>query len=248
MPGQITSYGASRERDMPTFTQYYLANMSAPWLMSSHADIWQKVFDLGERKQWPKKALMYDLGDPVSELVLILDGLVKIVASNWNGELRTLGILGPGSILGEAAFFADSDYRHMIFCVEPCTGISFPRETVLQKILPCYQDLSLYLFKNLAGKSYMMSTQVECIQFMSSEQYIAHFLYHLAVEQKKKSWIYGKMSSLHLTTLAEVLGMHRVTVTKVVNNLKKQGIISQKQSSLVVNDADGLMDILRRRE
>lgn len=216
---------------------------TAPWIMAPlHAD-WQGVMEYGIVRQWPKKAIVYDLEDPANEIVLILGGLLTIVAIGSNGGQRTLGALGPGSVLGEAAFFCEVAYRHRIRCVEPCKGVVFSREVVL-KIIQGNNALMLYLFKNLASKSYMMSTQLECTTFMTCEQKIAHFLYHLAVEQEKDSWIYDIISRRSLVTISELLGLHRVTVTNVINNFKKSAILKKDTERLCVEDVDMLLQIL----
>ncbi len=229
---------------MADLYQYYKTSTSPPWMMSQHSAVWDKVAHLGAPRSWNSKAMIYDVADPAEEVVLIQDGLMKILATSWNGDLKTLGILGPGSFLGEAAFFKDTPYRHSIHCITPCRGLAFSRDVLLGQVIPAHPDLCLYLFNNLAGKSYMMSTQVECVRFMSSEQYTAHFLYHLGVEQENKSWIYERMSAFSLSMLGELLGLHRVTVTKIINGLKKQGIISLKGENIVVLDQEALLRII----
>lgn len=216
---------------------------TAPWIMTQlHVD-WQTVLPLGFPKTWPKKSLVHDIADPASEVVLILEGLLTIVALGSNGGQRTIGILGPGSVLGEAAFFCDFAYRHKIRCVEPCKGVIFKRDAVLN-IIHNNNNLMLYLFRNLAMKSYMMSTQLECTTFMTCEQKIAHFLYHVAVEQQKKSWIYEIVSRRSLVTISELLGLHRVTVTKTINSFKKDGILKKDVDGIDVCDVDALLAIL----
>ena len=82
----------------------------------------------------------------------------------------------------------------------------------------------------------MMSTQLECAAFMSGRQRVAHFLYHLAVGQEKNSWVYDLLSVLPLTAISEILGLHRVTVTKIVGELKRDGIIAiDKRVSVIKN-------------
>ncbi len=134
------------------------------------------------------------------------------------------GIQGPGGILGDAAFFQHGVYRHSIRCIVPCTGVALSRKLVQEEVLP-RQALSLYLLRNLAAKSYMMSSQLEAASFMDSEQQLAHFLWHLGQEQEKDSAVYRNMAGLSLGGLGEMLGMHRVTVTKIMSAWKKEGIV-----------------------
>lgn len=212
--------------------------------MTDPSGTWEKVLPLGEEKRWGRKKILYDFGDTADEIVLITEGMVKIVASDWNGNLRSIGILGPGSVLGEAAFFHDHMYKHMICCVEPGAGMVFSRRVVLEHILPAFPDILLYMMRNLAKKSYMMSTQLECVSFLSSEQIIALFLYHLGVEQEKNSWIYSKLAASSLITVGELLGMHRVTVTRIVNAFKREGIVNLAKGKIRIDDLAALVRVI----
>lgn len=197
-----------------------------PWISWPHDARWDAVVSYGEQQEWPAKAVLYRYGDRADALILIQDGIVGILALGMNGVQRNIGNLGPGSILGEAAFFNDGIYRHGMRCIVPCSGIVFSRRTILENLLPNYPELSLYVFRNLAAKSYMMSTQLEAASFMSSEQQLAHFLWHLGLEQEKDSSLYRNIAAVSLSRLGEMLGMHRVTVTRLMNALKKEGAIS----------------------
>lgn len=228
----------------PAFTPQQTCESIPPWLMSADISPWEDILAEGTPIQWSRKTNIYTFDDAANEIILLRRGLVKIVATGINGVLRNIGILGPGSIVGEAAFFHEKKYKHIITCVEDSEGCVFKKTTIEKRILATPR-LALYLMQNLAGKSYLMSTQLECASFMSSQQIIANYLFHLGKEQEKGSWIYTKMSPLPLTIIAELLGLHRVTVTKIINNLKKDGIIST-QNRLVIEAPETLLAIMRQ--
>lgn len=225
----------------------FIANVVPPWIMRSPFDCWDKLLPLGRPERWKRKALLYAYGDPADDLVLIRSGLVKIMASSVKGVQRSIGVLGSGSILGEAAFFYTGAYRHDICCVTECEGVLFSKSIVREHIFVKHPDLALYILQNLAAKSYMMSTQLECAAFMSGRQRLAHFLYHLAQEQEKNSWVYDLLSTLPQTTIAEILGMHRVTVTKIINELKREGILTINKR-VRVEKGDLLLEMLQACE
>lgn len=228
----------------PTFTPQQTCESIPPWLMSADISPWEGVLAQGTLITWPRKTNIYTFDDSANEIILLRKGLIKIVATGINGVLRNIGILGPGSILGEAAFFHEGKYKHIIICVEDSDGYVFNRTTV-ENVILATQNLALYMMRNLASKSYLMSTQLECASFMSSRQIIANYLFHLGKEQEKGSWIYTKMSLLPLTIIAELQGLHRVTVTKIINSLKKDGIINTR-SRIEIEDPDALLAIMRQ--
>lgn len=225
----------------------HIALTVPPWIMTDSAAVWDTIAPLGEERRWEAKKVLYTFGDAADEIAVIARGLVKIVAADWNGNLRSIGILGPGSVLGEAAFFHKQAYRHMICCVEPCVARFFTRQTVLTHIMAERTDIMLLLFQNLAQKSYMMSTQLECVSFLSSEQIIALFLYHLGVEQQKQSWIYSKLAARSFVTIGELLGMHRVTVTKIMNAFRREGLVDIDHGRLRIENLSALEQLVLRK-
>ncbi len=217
----------------------------SPWLMREAWQPWERLFHLGNKRQWSAKEVLYGAGCPTENIVLITDGLIKVMAQGLNGNQRGIAILGAGSVLGETALFSGKSYQHIITCVENCSGVEFSKNLLFEQVLGRDTELTLYLMRNLAEKSYIMSSQLECQSFMSSEQLVAHFLYHLYLEQEKGSWIYHKISPLSLTTLAELVGLHRVTLTRIIGDLIKNGILSNVERKLRVNDLEAVLRILR---
>lgn len=215
-----------------------------PWLVSPEHEDWKKVEHLGRPMRWGRKSVVYDIGAPSSEIVLIREGLLRIIALGYNGEQRTIGILGPGSLLGESSLFCGVENQHVIRVVEPCTGVVFGKDVVFDEIISNYPSLTVCMCRNMATKSYIMSTQLECTTFMTSEQKIAHFLYHLASEQKRGTPLYQRLARLPLVTIGELLGLHRVTTTNIVNGLRREGILASDTAHLKVCDVGGLVDIL----
>lgn len=224
---------------------FHLPGTVTPWILRDDWPLWKKLFPLGTRETWQPKHVLYKYSDAADDIILITDGLLKIVAQGLNGNQRSIAVLGPGSVLGETALFSGKNYQHEISCVEAGSGVRFSKKVILESVIGKDGELTLYLMRNLAEKSYIMSSQLECVSFMSSEQLIALFLHHLYLEQVKDSWVYHKLSPLSLTTLAEMLGLHRVTLTRAVGELIKAEVISNVEHKLVVNNHEAIWDILR---
>lgn len=229
---------------MPNAERLFDGAYIPPWLVAPVHDDWERVAHLGRPMRWARKSVVYDIGAPSFEIVLIREGLLRIIALGYNGEQRTIGILGPGSILGEASLFFEVENQHVIKVVEPCSGLVFGKDVVFGEIIGKYPSLTICLCRNTAAKSYIMSTQLECTTFMTSEQKIAHFLYHLAGEQRRGTPLYHRLARLPLVTIGELLGLHRVTTTNVINGFRRAGILSPDADHLDVRDVDGLVDIL----
>lgn len=213
----------------------------APWIVRPVLPAWREVFALGKRRTYKKRAIVVHMDENCDEVLFILAGFMRILAFGLQGSQRNIAILGPGSLLGEANLFCGLGNSHCIQVVEKCTAIAFSTATLRNEILPKYPELAASICENLAMKSYIMSTQLECQSFMNSSQRIAHFLYYLALEQRRLSAAWHWLRRLSLTSVAELLGMHRVTVTNAINNFRRQGILDAHSEYLVIQDYDALM-------
>lgn len=216
----------------------------APWIVAQQHPDWDKVLHLGHPLSWGKKQVVHELGRPPLDIILVRKGLMCILAMSHSGDQRNIGILGPGSLVGDVSLFCGEQNHHTIRTVVPSEGVLFNKNVVMQEILPKFSTLAAYICTNIATKSYVMSTQLECSTFMSGEQKIAHFLYHLAMEQKKNSELYQQVADLSLVGISELLGMHRVTVTNEINNFKRMGILEVGAEKLRIMDTGALLHIL----
>lgn len=224
--------------------RHYADCYVAPWLIRPLHPCWESILKQGIPRLWPKKTMLLHIGRQSHDIILVQKGLLSLIAIGSQGEQRTIGILGSGSLLGEASLFCGLNHSHMVYVVEACEGIIFSKQTLLHDIMT-RPELAQTVCENLAMKSYIMSTQLELQFFMNSEQRIAHFLYHLSVEQQQNSTSWQQLSHLSLTSLGELLGMHRVTVTNIVNAFRRSGILRADTQQLEVEDMDALLRLLK---
>ena len=229
---------------MPTDPRPFGGAYVAPWIVFPLHPDWERVIPLGQPLHWDKKAVVHGVGRPPKDIILVRKGLLHILAMSHCGDQRNIGILGPGSLVGDVSLFCGEQNHHCVRAVVPCEGVLFNKDVLMQEILPKYSSLAAYICTNVATKCYVMSTQLECATFMSGEQKIAHFLYHLALEQAKDSQLYQQVASLSLVGISELLGMHRVTVTNEINGFKRAGILEADAGKLRITDMEALLRIL----
>lgn len=205
-----------------------------PWMEFKDQDRWDKALHLGRKIIWKAKAPIQSPDDEVTSIFLIRQGFIKVSAASSDGVQRTLWFMGPGSILGEAALFAGQRNTHHIAAVEDCVAYEFSKRCVVDDILVHYPDLGEALLTNLATKSYIMSTQVEESTFLSAYRRICRFFYGLCLQRG------SRQISLSHTVIAELLGLHRVTVSNAIRDLKRRGLLDENGHDILVADLDAL--------
>ncbi|MBB6082876.1 Crp/Fnr family transcriptional regulator [Castellaniella defragrans] len=210
------------------------ASIDTPWLVFDNLPIWDEVLYLGRRVVWPRGARIRGPGDPAHGIFLIRSGLIKVSAVSREGMLRTLWLMGAGSVLGEAALLSGKPYRHEISVMEPAEAHEFPEPVVMRELLEKYPALSRQLLVNIAAKSYIGSSQLEDAVFLNGPQRVARLLYGLDQVHRSSS-----LPVSHLA-IAEMLGLHRVTVSNAIGLLRRAGFLDETTHGIRVADPDGL--------
>lgn len=213
--------------------------IDTPWLVFDNLSIWDKVLHLGRRVSWPSGRRVCGPGDPAKSIFLIRSGLVKVSAISREGVQRTLWLMGPGSVLGEAALFSNKPYRHDISVVDAGEAYEFPERAVTRDLLQSHPDLSRQLLINIAAKSYIGSSQIEDAVFLSGPQRVARLLCGLSQVHRSAS-----LPVSH-AAIAEMLGIHRVTVSNTISLFKRAGFLDETTQGIKVVDPAGMAAFTR---
>jgi CRP-like cAMP-binding protein len=91
----------------------------APLLALLEPDLRQRLRKRLNRRRIAAGKPIYRLGDPSDELFLIESGRVRVFVGERVGQQRVLHFLGPGEIIGESAFMADTPHVTSALAVEP---------------------------------------------------------------------------------------------------------------------------------
>lgn len=214
------------------------ASADTPWLAFDNFAIWNKVLHLGRPITWTRGTTIRRPGDPADEVFLIRSGLIKVCAISRTGLQRTLWLMGRGSVLGEAALFGGKPYQHEILSLQDSCAYEFKGQTLTQEIFANHPDLSHQLLLNLASKSYISSSQMEGMTFLTGSQRVAQLLNGLNRIHNN-----AEIKVSH-ALMAEMLGIHRVTVSNAIRLFKKVGFLDETPQGVHVIDSFGLKNFV----
>lgn len=201
-----------------------------PWIIFRDQRCWDPVLSLGRRVEWKTGEVIQRPEDEVSAIYLLRSGTIEVAAASADGVQRILWLMGEGAVLGEAAMFGNHPYMHRITAIEDCEAIAFARATVVETLLAKHPQVSAALLANLAAKSYIMSSQVEDTTFLSAPQRLARFLHGVCMVRR------SQCIPLSHATIADLLGLHRVTVSNAVSALRRAGVLLDDTHDIVVAD------------
>lgn len=165
------------------------------------------------------------------EFYYLKSGKVKIFLSSEDGAEKTLTVLEPGNIFGEAAFFDGMPRVSSAKTLAKSEIITVTRKSLLECIRREPQ-LAMNLLTYLSQTIRMLSAQVNSMTFLQANQRLARLLLSLA-----------RNGAVHATQddLAGLAGVSRVTVSRTLTDFAKKGWICARYGAVEIRDEVGLL-------
>ncbi|BCY16980.1 cyclic nucleotide-binding protein [Leptolinea sp. HRD-7] len=193
---------------------------------------WEKVLHLGTREIFAKGSRIFFTPDNVDGLYYIMDGSIEINLHTVHGPEKVLFIEGKGCIFGEVSCFVGGDAEEASARTRSDTTLYyFKKETIEKVIAPQYPGQMIELVQILAYKSRMFSDLLtdelisnEFTRVCKMLVYLVRFKEVKIESGQNRVTFVPDMTQLDI---ARLMGVHRVTVTKAVSDLKRRGIIRQ---------------------
>lgn len=187
------------------------------------AGVWRKVLHLGSRLLFPKGAEIMHGGQIGAYLYFVDRGEVRLMRTTLDGREKILMSMREGSVTGETPFFDDVPACSSIVAATDCVVYAFSRDCVLHDILPHHPDLTWALLHSLASKVRVLCNQSVSLSLADLPARICRFL-HLRLKEGESG--HPSVSpGLNQQELANLLGVHRVTLNKALRELEKESIL-----------------------
>jgi CRP/FNR family transcriptional regulator, cyclic AMP receptor protein len=182
----------------------------------------------------PKSAVLFGEGQPSRGVFILYSGRVKFFTSSAHGKTLILRFAEPGEILGLAEAVLDQPYEAWAEASQPAqTG--FVERGHLIYLMRRHCQLAIQVAMHL-GEAYCSAIAgVRVVAHSrSASQKLASFLLN---------WREGEANArLALTheEIAQVIGTSRETVTRLLSEFKKKGLIQWRDCNLVLMDRAAL--------
>jgi CRP/FNR family transcriptional regulator len=183
---------------------------------------------------FPKRALVFDQGDPTRLVYLIKRGKVRLTRLTADGKEVTVAVLGAGDLFGEETLFDDAPRLTHAVCIEEsllCTA----RAEDLFGLLSTDPTLALNVAKILSDRLLDASATMEDLAYAKVPDRIMHLFARLASEHGVGR-DEGTLIDVRLThaDIASLVGSTRETVSLEMSNLAKAGRIVYDGKSIVL--------------
>lgn len=191
---------------------------------------------LGKRLRLPRGRLLYQRDEVSTRFYLILDGQVKCFLVHHDGSERVLDIVGPGTLVGEGAAFEGMPRYSSAVVVQDAEVVEVDAR-VVEGAIASDPRLALGILRSVSRKERRFALYLEDATFFDSYGRVCRLLHRLMQDYPRPHRL-GTQIDARLTheQLASLTGTTRVTITRVMNQLRSRGIIDVVDGSIVVLD------------
>lgn len=183
----------------------------------------------GVPRAYAKGAVVISEGDRSDSLYVILQGKVKIYASDADGREVVFGTQGPRSYFGEL-MLDEGPRSASVMTLEKSRFLVVPRER-LRQLIAENPEIALSVMRKLIMRVRELTASVKSLALMDVYGRVARLLRELAERREGALVIDGRYTQ---QDLASRVGASREMVGRVLKDLADGGYLSMQRSRIVI--------------
>lgn len=178
-------------------------------------------------------------GDPAERVYFLLTGAVKLSRVYESGEEITVALLRENSVFGVLSLLTgqNSDRFYHAVAFTPVELLSAPIERA-ERAFHQNPELSRLMLQGLASRILQTETMIETLAHRDMESRLVSFLLVLCRDFGESTPDGSVRIDLKLShqAIAEAIGSTRVTVTRLLGELREQAQISIRKKRITVHN------------
>ena len=197
---------------------------------------WSVLAEGRQPRRYTAGQFIYLQGTYPEYIYYLSSGTARSFISTQSGEERVLTIHRPGDLMGEASFFDECPRVTSAMAVTPCVVYTVDREQ-LNGLFSRHPELAMPMLRYLARTVRMLSGHVDS-SALPARQRIARYLLSYPAERD------GSPISCTHEEIGQAVGVTRVTVSRVLGELAREGLVELGYRSVALLDRDGLRKLM----
>lgn len=196
-------------------------------------------------RKYKKGQIIFIEGEPGEAVYFVKSGKIKIYKSDAEGREYILHIFGPGNIFAETVLLGGGPYPASAEAVEDSI-VGIIQNQDLEELLKKHTDIALKIMKILSNR--LRESQEKLMNFVFRDTFdrTACALHRMALDYGTKT-PRGIEIELPITRteLAAMVGTSRETVTRMLSEMKRKGIINMDRQKIIIKNERELMRCVR---
>lgn len=203
-------------------------------------DVMQSLVEGVECMEIKRKRSVFRRGEPGPGLFLVKSGEFKLSLISSEGREQILYLAERGKVIGEGFLPPDVQCAASAFAMQDSEVWRFDTSHVI-RLSAKSEALAFALMRQMAFRSNRLIDLVLDLSLRSVQRRLASFLYSLAIRQVGEE---GKPvvipRQLDMNTVAARLGTVREEISRALNRMQREGVLSLSRQEIVVLDLPAL--------
>ncbi len=197
----------------------------------------------------PRGQVLYAQDDRAEALFLLKRGQVRLYRLTAGGKRLELAQLGPGTFFGEMPLLGES-LRHTFAEVSEEALVCVMSRADVERIIQHYPPVALRMLEVLGKRLANREERLEELAYKHVPARVAAVLLRLAREQRPLARDGtdeprdGATITLTHQELGDMIGALRETVTAILNEFQRAGLVSLGRGHITLRDVAGLREQL----
>ncbi|HSB80415.1 MAG TPA: Crp/Fnr family transcriptional regulator [Candidatus Methylomirabilis sp.] len=194
----------------------------------------------GHIKRFGAGEVIHFAGEHVSNVCLLLSGLLELARPHLEGRELVICLLRPGEVFGGLALVGHL-FEASLVRARTASEVCFFSPEEFRRLLRTRPHLAFSVIKSLEGEAATLANRVEALTFQSLTTRVAHTLLQMArAFGKRVAHGIGFSMSLTQQDLANLVGASRQHVNYVLADFRSRRLITGSGRNLALTNLDGL--------
>ncbi len=190
-------------------------------------DFIKEMCKVGKLKKYKTDHLLIDIGEEVKEMPIILNGSIKIMTEDENGDELLLYYLETGDTCAITLNCCTKKKKSVVKAItESDVEIIFVPLEMIDRWMVKYKTWREYIMDSFNIRLNEMLGAIDNLVFNNMEERLKRYL-------QDKAWV-SKSETLHIShaDIANDLYSSRVVISRLMKKLENQGIIKQFRNKI----------------
>lgn len=195
---------------------------------------------LGKHVVYSDGVTLFEEGEKAAGVFIVCSGHLKLSASSSEGRTMILKIAAPGTLLGLGAILNDQMHEVTAETIEPCE-LKFIRRTEFMTFWESSGEVSRRTARMLAQEynDLLLDARRRALSGSATGRFAQLLLDWAEASSCGKPELRLTMALTH-EELASMVGASRETVTRLLNQFERDGMIERRGSALLILNAPAM--------
>lgn len=211
-----------------------------PFFAGLASEAIEEIYGRFHERGYAAGEMIYLAGDAATRLHVVARGKVKVLRHSARGQDVLLDILAPGEFFGSLSALGDAEYPDTAQALTPCCTLAIAADD-FQEVLHRYPAVALATLALVAARLHAAHEQVRQLSAHPVPQRVAAALLLLAEKLgEERDGVLLLQTPLSREDLAAMTGATVETVSRIMSQLRKDGIIRSGRQWVAIADRDRL--------